>query len=128
MEYPTSFWHLVKILFKTDEKKLFALSNPDGYFYLYYIKVCIKFFLVNLLISGLTVAYVCYSSHADVLDGEGEPINKMAFLERISLAYSMSDQAAYNNALIMTLVTSVIAYYFLFDFCNEMTKFEFQPD
>ena len=130
MEYPTSFFHLLKILFKTDEKKLFALSNPDGYFYLYYIKVCIKFFLVNFVISGLTIAYLCYKSNTkEVLNANGEPIpNDMAFLERISLAYTLSDEEVYSISLILTTVTSLIAYYFLFDFCKEMTKFEFQPD
>jgi hypothetical protein len=82
------------------------------------------------VISGLTIAYLCYKSNTkEVLNANGEPIpNDMAFLERISLAYTLSDEEVYSISLILTTVTSLIAYYFLFDFCKEMTKFEFQPD
>ena len=60
LEHPTSFWHLVKILVKTDVKQLFALSNPDGYFYLVFIKTSIKFFSLALLVAGFPMSYVCY--------------------------------------------------------------------
>ena len=53
MEYPTGLLHLLKILFKTDEKKLLSLSNPDGYFYLFYIKTCIKLFASIIALSSV---------------------------------------------------------------------------
>lgn len=62
MEYPTGFIHLMKILLRTDEKKMLALSNPDGYFYLIYIKTCIKLFALIILLSSSWLGYVCYSS------------------------------------------------------------------
>lgn len=60
MEYPTGIFHLIQILFKTDEKKMLALSNPDGYFYLYYIKTCIKMFFCIILSSSLWMSLICY--------------------------------------------------------------------
>jgi hypothetical protein len=62
MEYPTGFFHLIKILFKTDEKKMLALSNPDGYFYLYYIKTCIKMFLTIIVCCSIWMGYICYTT------------------------------------------------------------------
>jgi hypothetical protein len=58
VEYPTGFFHLISILLKTNEKKMLALSNPDGYFYLYYIKTCIKCFWTILLLCSGCMAYI----------------------------------------------------------------------
>ena len=65
LEYPTSLGHLIQILFKTDEKKMLGLSNPDGYFYLYYIKTCIKFFSIVILAGGFPTAYICHKTNTN---------------------------------------------------------------
>jgi len=60
VEYPEGFGHLLQLLWTKNEKKMFSLSNPDGYFYLFYLKTLLKFFSVNLIISGVTMSLVCY--------------------------------------------------------------------
>ena len=62
MEYPTGLMHLLQILFKTDEKKMLALSNPDGFFYLYYIKTCIKMFFSVICLSSLWMSFISFDS------------------------------------------------------------------
>lgn len=59
-EAPTDFLHLLSILWKTDELKLFALANPDGYFYLRYLMTCLQMFLATSLIGAAPLAYKCY--------------------------------------------------------------------
>lgn len=72
LEYPTSLSHLLRILWHKDVKKAFSLSNPDGYFYLLYLKTCIKLLTLNFLISGLTIMASClyanYSGRGTTLD------------------------------------------------------------
>lgn len=63
LEYPESFWHLMKILWNLQEIKAFALSNPDGYFYLLYLRTIIKFLIFNFFISGATMISICYYSN-----------------------------------------------------------------
>jgi len=63
MEYPTGIWHLLKILWTKDEKRAFSLSNPDGYFYLLYVKTIIKFLTLNFVLSGVVIMTVCYYSN-----------------------------------------------------------------
>lgn len=66
LEYPKSLTHLLKILYRTNEKKLLSLSNPDGYFYLYYIKTCIRFFFFVILISGIPMSWLCYTYNSQL--------------------------------------------------------------
>ena len=44
------------------------------------------------------------------------------------MAYSIDDELVYYISLIMTIFSSILGYFFMYDFCNEMTRFEFQPD
>jgi hypothetical protein len=118
MEYPTGIWHLLKILFKTDEKKMLSLSNPDGYFYLYYIKTCIKLFATIILLSSFWLSYICYSSVSKKYPNK-------SIMKQISLPNALFHENTYIAALIFTFISSLIAYYFLFDFCQEMSQFEF---
>lgn len=127
LEYPTSFWHLVKILRNTNEKKVLALSNPDGYFYLFFIKTAIKFFCAALLLAGSAMWYTNHYSRRSQ-DEEAEDADEISFLTSISLPYNLFQPGVYHSALVLTGMLSALAYYFLFIFCNEMTQFEFQPD
>lgn len=60
VEHPKNLSHLIKILWKTDEKKQLSLSNPDGFFYLYYLKTLIKLFTVMLIFTALPLMIYCY--------------------------------------------------------------------
>ena len=122
LEYPSSLSHLIKILLKSDEKKVLGLSNPDGYFYLYYIKSCIKFFSIVVLIGGTSMAYVNYSYNSN------RSKTSKGFFELVSLTSTLNYQNIYTFSLIMTFVISTIAYCFLINFCNELSQFDFQPD
>jgi hypothetical protein len=123
IEYPTGLWHLLKILWNLQEKKAFALSNPDGYFYLLYLKTIMKFLLANFLTSGLVMMAICYYSNNI---GKGDlNIDNASSFDLTSIAFSIDDQLVYYVSLIMTIFTTVLAYFFMFDFCDEMTKFEF---
>jgi hypothetical protein len=102
LESPTSFIHLVKILIKSQEKNLLANSNPDGYFYLYFIRVCIKILTSAISISGSIMIYIAPS---------------------ISLPHNLMLPRVYYTSLALTIIVSGLAYYFLIDFCNEMSKF-----
>ena len=121
MEYPTGFSHLLEILYKTDEKKMLSLSNPDGYFYLFYIKTCIKLFASIIFLSSSWLCYICYSSASIKYPTR-------SFVRQISLPLALLHENTYIAALIFTFISSMIAYYFLFNFCQEMSQFEFQPD
>lgn len=61
-EDPKSFCHLLSILIKTDNKKLLGSTNPDGFFYLEYIKICIQMFTVIIMFGGAFI-YVFYRSN-----------------------------------------------------------------
>ena len=124
LEYPTSLSHLLKILFRTNEKKLLSLSNPDGYFYLYYIKTCIKFFFFVILISGIPMSYLCYVNNSEILRDQ----TRTLVFQKISLPISLENRKIYLMALMFTFIVSALAYYMLIEFCNEMSQFEFQPD
>jgi len=64
-----------------------------------------------------------------VAEGRSElDISNSSFLDITILAYSINDKMVYYASMIMTIFTTILAYFFLFDFCEEMTKFEFQPD
>ena len=63
LEYPSSFTHLIKILLRTNERKLLGLSNPDGFFYLYYLKTCIKLFFFITVLGSVTISFFCYASY-----------------------------------------------------------------
>jgi len=51
---------LLAILYQKDITKMFAFSNPDGYFYLLYLKRSLQFFVMTSLVSGSTIACVSY--------------------------------------------------------------------
>lgn len=126
LEYPTSFRHLLKILWTIHEKKAFALSNPDGYFYLLYLKMLAKFFFCNFVISGGVVMGISVYSNSK---GNGDlDIDQSSWYDLTSLSFSLDDQLVYYISLIMAIFTTVLAYLFMLDFCDEMTRFEFQPD
>lgn len=118
MEYPTGFSHLLQILYKTDEKKMLSLSNPDGYFYLFYIKTSIKLFASIIFLSSSWLCYICYSSASIKYPTK-------SFVRQISLPLALLHENTYIAALIFTFISSMIAYYFLFNFCQEMSQFEF---
>lgn len=118
--------HLLSILWSRGEKKTFALSNPDGYFYLLYLKTCFKFFSLNLLISGGAMMTICYLSN---LKGKGVlDVTVDSYFDLVSLLYVLDDPKVYYVSLVLSTFTTVLAYLFLNDFCGEMTRFEFQPD
>lgn len=126
LEYPSSFSHCLKILWQNDIKKAFSLSNPDGYFYMLYLKTCIKFFVVNFLISGLTMMAVCLYANSR---GRGDLDAESATLFQLtSLGYVYESSMVYTVSLVLSAFTIVLGYMFLYDFCNEMLMFEFQPD
>lgn len=126
MEYPSSFSHLLRILWQNDIKKAFSLSNPDGYFYMLYLKTCIKFFVLNFLISGITMMAICLyanSSGRGSLDAESA-----SFFQLTSLGHIYHSSLVYTVSLVLSFFTIILAYMFLYDFCSEMLMFEFQPD
>lgn len=114
MEYPTGLFHLIQILFKTNEKKMLALSNPDGYFYLYYIKTCIKCFFCIMVFSGIWMSFISYSSVSKKYPSK-------SFMKQISLPNALFNDNVYLAALVFTFISAMIAYYFLYDFCYEMS-------
>lgn len=123
LEYPTSFRHLLKILWQIHEKKAFALSNPDGYFYLVYLKMLIKFFLCNFVISSGVVMGICYYSNSK---GKGDlDIDQSSWYDLTQLSFSLDDQLVYYVSLIMAIFSTILAYLFMLDFCDEMSRFEF---
>jgi hypothetical protein len=42
---------------------MFKLSNPDGYFYLLFLKKTIQVFAINLAAIGSIMAYICFNSN-----------------------------------------------------------------
>ena len=118
-EYPEGFIHLLQILWSKNEKKMFSLSNPDGYFYLLYLKTLLKFFSLNFLVSGVTMCLVCYSSN---LEKGGElDMDTAPYFDLFSLLFIISDSTVYYVSLGLTFFTTCLAYFFLHHFCNEMT-------
>ena len=116
---------MLQILWSKNEKKMFSLSNPDGYFYLLYLKTLLKFFTLNFLVSGVTMCVVCYSSNTP---GPELNVKRNSYFDLFSLLWIISDPTVYFVSLGLTFFTAGLAYCFLHHFCNEMTKFEFQPD
>ena len=108
VEYPTSFAHLTKILLKTDIKNWLYLSNPDGYFYYIFIKICIKLFLCSLVVAFAIQWSLCEDDMFCRLD--------------------LEEPNVYQTYLGATISVSFIAFYFLCEFCMEMMNCEFQPD
>lgn len=111
VEYPTSFSHLVKILYKTEIKHWLYLSNPDGYFYFLFIKICVKFFICSLVVSLAIQRYHCQDASATIL-----------------CELDLFDPSVYQTILGATIGLSLLADYFLYEFCLEMMECEFQPD
>jgi len=122
-EHPKSLSHLLKILWKTDEKRQLSLSNPDGFFYLYYLKTLIKLFAVMLIFTAIPIMVYCYKSNIE----DGKKKYKSIF-RMISVTSSLNDPYVYYMALFNCFLISIFAFYFLTDFCSEMIQFEFQPD
>jgi hypothetical protein len=82
-----------------------------------------KFLLLNFLISGLVMMSVCYYSNSI---GNGQlNIDSASFYDITSMTYALDDQLVYYISLIMTIFTTVLGYFFMYDFCDEMTRFEF---
>ena len=126
LEYPEGLWHLLNILWSKNEKKMFSLSNPDGYFYLLYLKTLLKIFSLNFIVGGVTMSVVCYSSN--YTNGGELDVDTAPYFDLFSLLYIISDPTVYYVSLGLTFFTTCLAYFFLQRFCNEMTQFEFQPD
>jgi len=69
LEYPTGVWHLIKILAGTDDKKMLSMSNPDGYFYITYLKTCLKFFTLATLLCFFPLSqFYLNASNSNSLD------------------------------------------------------------
>lgn len=49
IERPKSVLQMLKTLYTFDEFKLLRLCNADGYFYLYYLKLCGKLFALSTI-------------------------------------------------------------------------------
>lgn len=127
LEYPRSCSHLLKILFRTNERKLLGLSNPDGYFYLYYLKACIKLFFFITVFGSVTISFLSYASYKKDLK-ENPILASRSIFDLVSLPSTMITQKVYYVALAATFIISAVAYYLLYGFCEEMSRFEFQPD
>ena len=50
----------------------------------------------------------------------------LMFFQKLSVLWCIED--TYLLSLVMTLLVSVTAYFFLYLLCSQMTQFEFQPD
>lgn len=124
LEQPQSFKHLLHLLWTKCEKKMFHLSNPDGYFYLLYLKTLLKFFTINFLVAGSAMFFLCYYRNGLSERDSGSALwfNMFCFL------YQLQDPVVYSTSLVLMVFTSVLAYIFLYHFCREMATFEFQPD
>jgi len=104
---------------------MFQLANPDGYFYLLFLKKTIQMFTINLVAIGSIMAYICYQSNTNDGTLSSIDLKSISNLELISLFYSLSDPKVYYMALVLMFISSTIAYVFLIGFCSEMTEFEF---
>lgn len=120
LEYPQSFSHLLKILFRTNERKLLGLSNPDGYFYLYYLKACIRLFFFITVFGSVTISFLSYASYKHDLK-KNPNLSKHSIFDLVSLPSTMITQKVYYVALGATFIISTVAYYILYGFCEEMS-------
>mmetsp|Transcript_42371 Transcript_42371/g.65034 ORF Transcript_42371/g.65034 Transcript_42371/m.65034 type:complete len:172 (+) Transcript_42371:796-1311(+) len=126
LEYPSGFRHLISILVSTDDKKQLAMSNPDGYFYLLFLKTCLKIISVCSVFCFCPLVFL-YLSHNDPGE-EDENKKKMGLFQLVSLPPCLNSASTFHIALAIAFLTAFIAMYYLIDFCNEMSLFEFSPD
>ena len=103
------------------------LSNPDGYFYLLYLKSCAKFFSGVGVVFGTLMAFICYKTNQDLMNQERGRVDLTSF-QMVSLPVTLHSPKVYYLALAFTFMISAVAYAMLYDFCSVMSKFEFQPD
>lgn len=121
-EYPRNFCHLLTILIKSPVEKLFANPNPDGYFYLLFIRTCIIIFLITSIFSG-TLNSLCYLTADPDTISEKQP----SWLSLLS-PVATEELGVYYLLIGVTALTTVLVTCQLSALCNEMANFKFQPD
>ena len=123
---------MVKILVSTNDKKVLGLSNPDGYFYLNFLKTCTKIFFFAFVFGAFPIAYFSYATNVRKrVQGKLDEIGfgNESIFDFISLPSTiLVHEKIYYLALSIAGLISFVAYYFLYEFCGEMSRFEFQPD
>lgn len=111
-------------MFRTNEKKLLGLSNPDGFFYLLYLKSCITIFLIMAIFGSVSISFLSYASYKQDLK-KNSSLSSLGIFDIISLPSTMLTQKVYYVALIASFLISLIAFFILYAFCEEMSQFEF---
>lgn len=116
IENPTGIVHLFKILFRTNIKSALSLSNPDGFFYLQYLKFCILLFFIAFVFGSAPLAFINFKANLQQIDLDEEN-RKKGFFEMISLTSTINISQLYYVALALTILISAAAYYLLYLFC-----------
>ena len=124
-ERPTSWSNCIQLLWSLNERKTLLMTNPDGYFYLLYLKKSAQFFSVLFLLSTLILIPTYTWIHSLIpLQITQFPPN-FSCLDQLTIAKVIDDKKIIHIVLIVTGLYAIIAYLFLFAFCCEMRNTEF---
>lgn len=114
-------------LWTKNEYNALKLSNPDGYFYLLYLKYCAYFFTALSIISTcVTIPLYSVVHKPQPFPGVLNSWN-LSKLDTITLVMALDDPEIVNLTIYLGVLYSILAYFFLSAFCVKMSKFEFQP-
>jgi len=125
LKRPESWKECLTQLWSLEEFELFKINNPDGYFYLLYLKKCAYFFATLSLFSLLILipAYTMIYEPAPFL-GVSTSWN-LSSLDKMTLAVALDDRKLATITFLLICMYAMIAYYFLYQYCVEMSNFEF---
>jgi hypothetical protein len=112
-------------LWKKNEYNALKLSNPDGYFYLLYLKYCAYFFTTLSIISAfVTIPLYSVVHIPQPFPGVLSSWN-LSYLDRFTLVMALDDPEVINSTIYLGALYSILAYFFILSFCVKMSKFEF---
>lgn len=118
--YPRNLSHLLEILIKTDDKRVLSLSNPDGYFYLFYLRCLIKLFTIIFVLFGAPMMYIYYVTSTNKIAREKHNLD-LSTLQLVSMPINLFDEQIYYIALGLSFIIAFVSYWILLGFCNEMS-------
>lgn len=124
---PESWSELLSFLWNVHEYNALKLSNPDGYFYLLYLKYCAYFFTALSVISCFVTIPLYSIIHVpQPFPGVLSSWN-LSFLDTLTLVMALDDPEVIDLTIYLGILYSILAYFFIITFCIKMAKFEFQP-
>ena len=113
------------MLWQIDEKELFQLSNPDGYFYLLFLKMSGLFFAISkqhavaLTVKVSVISWLILPSYFEFnnkLNENQSNLNKLVYNPASSVT---------TRVVLLMYVYVVLAYVFIYKFSKRMSSFEF---